>query len=144
MRKGVTKEPLSKCIMRPSSTRFFAQETFAANVLFMPRRRLAGFADGNRIRAPAEHYIKVCPTGPEASTATYAASVGEERFKKGDCHGASRLFRFYRFCSSRGRGKFVNSSHRLSRGLMYTRKPNERSHSFQFKWLVSLVLIMVL
>lgn len=34
------------------------------------------------------------PAGLRLSTAAHAASVGEERFKKGDCRGASRLLRY--------------------------------------------------
>lgn len=37
---------------------------------------------------------KHAPAGLRVSTAMHAASVGEERFKKGDCRGASRLLRF--------------------------------------------------
>lgn len=34
------------------------------------------------------------PAGLSVSTAAHAASVGEERFRKGDCRGASRLLRY--------------------------------------------------
>lgn len=37
---------------------------------------------------------KWSPAGLSVSTAVHAASVGEERFKKGDCGGASRLLRY--------------------------------------------------
>lgn len=36
-----------------------------------------------------------CPTGLSVGTAAHAASVGEERFNKGDCRGASRLLRYW-------------------------------------------------
>lgn len=37
---------------------------------------------------------KIAPPGLSVSTSMHAASVGEERFKKGDCRGASRIFRY--------------------------------------------------
>lgn len=44
-----------------------------------------------------EQQLKLLATRPSAglsvSTAVHAASVGEERFKKRDCRGASRLLR---------------------------------------------------
>ncbi|CAM9131369.1 unnamed protein product, partial [Laminaria digitata] len=44
-----------------------------------------------------EHQLKMlslnAPAGLSVSTALHAASVGEERFNKGDCRGSSRLFR---------------------------------------------------
>lgn len=44
-----------------------------------------------------EQQLKLLATRPAAglnlSTAVHAASVGEDRFKKGDCRGASRLLR---------------------------------------------------
>ena len=44
-----------------------------------------------------EHQLKMlslnAPAGLGVSTALHAASVGEERFNKGDCRGSARLFR---------------------------------------------------
>lgn len=44
-----------------------------------------------------EHQLKMlslnAPAGLSVRTALHAASVGEERFNKGDCRGSSRLFR---------------------------------------------------
>lgn len=50
-----------------------------------------------------EHQLKMlslnAPVGLSVSTALHAASVGEERFNKGDCRGSSRLFRYNVICA---------------------------------------------
>ena len=58
-----------------------------ADVVLGPRQMVDGYEQQLKVLAARS------PAGLSVSTAMHAASTGAERFKKGDCRGASRLLR---------------------------------------------------